>query len=654
VALSLAGIETLRRTIRLAERRLRVDRALAKGAALGIPAALLLAAALLTERLRGLPPGGLDWAYATALALPLAGLAWGLLSPVHRRRLATRVDAACRLHDRLGTAWSITAGGTRPPPEGFPAAAVHDAARHLDEADPARAVPLQLPRAFRPLLLAVLAAAVSAWVPAPELAPSGHLPLLPRETPPLLAEDELEVQREAARRLEKAAREERDDKLARVAEEIAQLVDRLEERSVDRKHAFERLNALERKLKKGAEESEAAEKAAKEAVKEAAKALKRHDETKELAKALEKGDLKAAEQALKRLADLMEKVPLSRGLLEKLAKAFEKTAKKLAERFDSEMRKELADEMRRLRELLRKQGLSEREKERLQELQRKLEAMDKARQAKLGGDKQPTGSPERTPGRPRGAPEPQRGAKRDQADKPQSRAGMSRMVNRLSRRMEEMAKQLRQGQPEARQEAQKEAGEEMRKGVEEIRNLHRAMRQQQLRRKARQRLADLKEAMRRGRRQEVSQRARRFRQRAAGLRRRPRGPGERMGGQRGRGLAGRGRPGKELKRKGESGVGAGTAPGRGSRGQASKTGGRYQEHFVEGQESEGPMLQEVVLDAAKRGFSQTKYRDAYGNFRDVAEEELARERIPAGYRHHVKRYFDLIRPDAAEEPGEDP
>ena len=403
-------IQAIRRIVRQAERRLRVDRALARGVALGVPAALLLAGALLTERLRGLPPGGLDWAYAAALGLPLAGLAWGLLTPVRRRHLATRVDTACGLQDRLGTAWAITAGGTRSPADGFPAAAVRDAEGHVDQADAALAVPLRLPGAFRALVLAVLAAAVAAFVPTPELGPTGHLPLLPRERPQLLDEEDVEVQREAATRLQREAREQKDRKLARVADELARLVDRLDGRDVERKHAFERLNKLERKLREGAEETKAAEKAAQEAVKEAAKALKRHEETKPLAEALEKGDLKAAEEALSKLADLMEKAPMTRGLLEKLAKAFEKTAEKLAQRFDSELRKELADEMKRLRELLRKQGLSEREKERLEELRRKLESLDEADPHGLAGAQAPGegGRQAATEGR-RGADRPAQG-----------------------------------------------------------------------------------------------------------------------------------------------------------------------------------------------------------------------------------------------------
>ena len=638
--------EVVRSLVRRGVRRLRLARALRGAVALGIPAALLLAAVRLLERLRGLPPDGMQWALAAACSLPCVGAAWGLLLPVDRRRVATSIDGASGLHDRLGTAWATTRGLTVEPPPGFPEAAVRDAVRSSGLADVAAALPIRLPATTRALLLSLVALSAAAFVRFPEPA-SGLSPLAPRQAQPLADLDELEAQRQVAVSLKEEAKQHRDERLARVADEMARLVDRMERGEVDRKGAFERIHALENKLREGAEEVAAAERAAEEAVAEAAKELQRREETRELGDALAKGDLEAAETALRKLADLLERAPMSRSLLSKLAEIFGKSAQELAKRFDARMARELQDEMKRLRELMRKQGLSEREKERLDELERKLSEL-KPQEQKGGGQGE---SPQRAPGQSK-PDDKQAGSKpADEADQQQQgRAGMSRMVNRLSRRMEQLAKDLRAG-ADGPSQAQDKAGEEARKGAEEIRNLHRAMREQQARRRAQQKLSDLKESMRRsGSRRRAEQQSRGFRQRAeAGER-----PGQAPGDQEAqRAARAAGRKGQELRRSGEGGTEPGHEPDRGAgQGKASKTGGRYKEQFVEGKERDGPVLEEVILDAAQKGFAQTGYRDAFVRYRDVAEEELARERVPAGYRYHVKRYFDLIRPHEAGDGGE--
>jgi len=645
------GSEAIRSTVRRGVRRLRAARALRRIVALGIPAALLLAAAYLAEHLRGLPPDGLTWAFAAAGALPLAGLLWGLLLPVDRRKVATRIDGASGLHDRLGTAWVATRGLSSEPLPGFSEAAVRDAVRNASRADPVAGIPIRLPKTFRALVLAVIALSAAAWVRFPDPGGSVHQPLLPRVTPPLADPDELAEHRRAATALKDEAEEQRDERLGRIADELSRLVDEMDSGDVERKRAFERIHSLERKLREGAQEVAAAEQAAKEAVKEAAKELKKREETKELAKALEKGDLQAAERALKKLADMLEKSPMSRKLLGKLAKLFEKSALEMAKKFDARLSKELQDEMKRLRELMRKQGLSEREKERLAELQRKLSDLQQKEQpAGAEGNE----SPERTPGKPQQSAGKSERSRDDPAQQ-KSRAGMSRMVNRLARRMEQMSKQLGSSKQDPAQ-AQRQASEEMRKGAQEVKNLHRAMRQQQARRNAQKKLSELKESMRRrGSQQRMGKRSRGFRQRAEGLRKRGRGP-RRDALQRGA-KAGQpgGRKGRALERKRGGSDKPGDQPDHGAgKGKASKAGGRYEEKFVQGKENAGPMLEEVVLDAAKEGFAQTGYRDAFVRYEDVAEEELARERVPAGYRYHVKRYFDLIRPPEAADGGEEP
>ena len=52
----------------------------------------------------------------------------------------------------------------------------------------------------------------------------------------------------------------------------------------------------------------------------------------------------------------------------------------------------------------------------------------------------------------------------------------------------------------------------------------------------------------------------------------------------------------------------------------------------------------ILVRAAERGFASRSYKRVYTEYHQVAEESLAKDDIPGGYRFYVKRYFQLIRP----------
>lgn len=88
---------------------------------------------------------------------------------------------------------------------------------------------------------------------------------------------------------------------------------------------------------------------------------------------------------------------------------------------------------------------------------------------------------------------------------------------------------------------------------------------------------------------------------------------------------------------GEQGEGAGEARGKG----AART------EKVRGAEGDGPTIKRTFVDAARRGFARTGWRDVYRDYADVAEEMIDKESLPPGRKAVVRRYFDLIRPRAA-------
>lgn len=81
----------------------------------------------------------------------------------------------------------------------------------------------------------------------------------------------------------------------------------------------------------------------------------------------------------------------------------------------------------------------------------------------------------------------------------------------------------------------------------------------------------------------------------------------------------------------------------------TRSGGRYEDRALEGVSSQGPSRSQVIRSAAQTGFVSAPYRKVYGDYRTHEEAWLERDDVPAGYRFHVRRYFDLVRPRERQE-----
>jgi hypothetical protein len=58
----------------------------------------------------------------------------------------------------------------------------------------------------------------------------------------------------------------------------------------------------------------------------------------------------------------------------------------------------------------------------------------------------------------------------------------------------------------------------------------------------------------------------------------------------------------------------------------------------------GPTRADTILRSSVRGFSDQAYRRVFTDYTSVADEFMARDEVPPGYRFFVERYFRLIRP----------
>jgi hypothetical protein len=254
-------------------RRVRVLAA-ADGAARGGAGALLVLTTILAiARARGLFVNAIE-----ATGLVAAGVAGGALWLAARRvplarcaRIADRAmsrgmsggmsGGASSGGDRVLSAlsfvqWSLETGSAPTP---LVRAAVADATRRMRALTPAAAAPARRPRGLLALGAAAAAALVVAALPghsraartpvAAAVAPAGEA----RLRVPLAA---LEAEREAARAAAEEAAGLGDERLARLARELANAVDALAHEGVARGDALDRLRALEARAAEAAAEAE--------------------------------------------------------------------------------------------------------------------------------------------------------------------------------------------------------------------------------------------------------------------------------------------------------------------------------------------------------------------------------------------------------------
>lgn len=410
------------------------------------------------------------------------------------------------------------------------------------------------------------------------------------------------------------------------AHQFNRLVEDLAERRLDLREALRRVDALEQSLQQGAEVERAA-------------FDKTLDRIAEQLGSSSLGKPVATHLAERRLDDAAE-------ALEELAKSL-KSAKPPS-------RAELA----RLRESL--QAASDAQHQHLKALagrqsemeQRRKRLLDKRRRE---GQLAPSELEEL-----RSIERQHRRLRRDRASSEQARKRLSRLEQELARAARDLMKDL--GMSAA----------DLNAGAENLRDAARQRMSQEQQQQVLERLRQLREVLRHQGRpgQERFERLKRFSQRARGAS--GKGRPEGRAGEPGTGAAGR----QSTTAGVTLGQGApfvpvpmtmGPDPGAGDpavqeQDGASSAAGHAQGPEVGGEATDRDDLQtrdvsavaqdtgqgsassEVIQGAAERGFVGRDYRDVYVAYEGVAERALERDEIPPGYRHHVQRYFQLIRP----------
>jgi hypothetical protein len=649
------GVDLIRRMAARTERRIRLGRTIRVGTA-ALCAALVVAVVDVACRKLGWvaerPARGV-LGLAAAGGAAAAALGWWRRLP--DRAGARALDRFHGLHDRLASALAF---GERPAGERTPfmEAAIEDALLAVPQAKPRVAVRLPVPRSLGP---ATALAGVLVGVLLFEV--RHHVPVVHAATidPMEMAPDDLEDVKDFLQQLKQ--KDQSDDAKAAV-EEFNKLVDDIANGRLDRTEAFRRMEALEQKLLTG---SEADKKSLEEQLGQIGEEMKKAELTQPAGDALTEGKLEQARGAMRDLARKMrgEGGPIDKAKLDQMRAALQKAAADAEKRQQQleQRRQELADDILKHKERA-SDGGSDAEQSLLHKKQRELERLDRDLDEQKNSGRQ-----------------------LDRLDRELEQAAEDLMkdLGLAAQDLDQGAEDINQMQQQEMSEKEKE---ELKQKLEEMRELMRQQGQggkgQVLRLKRFGRMA----------RGEGGQQ---------GQGQGQRGPGQGQEGQDGEG--GQGQPGQNgqgqngqggqgqkgqggqngqggqggetwvlgpngekllMLSKGQGGVGSGSGQGgdgdegrsQSGRGwgeghdpkvQAGATNPKMgtQDTEVQGADSgQGGSRSQVILGAAERGFASRGYQKVYTEYHQVAEESLAKDEIPGGYRFYVKRYFQLIRP----------
>ena len=645
------GIAQIRELARRAEQRLRLVRAVAVGAQ-ALCGALMAAILAVACRKVGVVSEPAARVLLAMDALAFVGVvvgAWAWRLPEHAG--ARTLDRFHGLHDRLASALAF-AGVAEPTP--FMRAAIEDAVRMAPEAKPRLAVPFRWPRtAGAAGGLACALALVGLFEVRQHVALVNAAVLEPVD----MAADDLDDVKDFLKRIQQ--RDSSDETKASI-EEFNRLVDDIASHRLDRTEAFRRMEGLEEKL---APHGTADRKALEERVEAMGHELEQAEMTRTAGKALAGAKLDEAHDALQQLAKKFkqaERTPLDKARLEQTREALKKAAEE-AEKRQRELqqrRDELADEILKKKRQM-SDGGSDEEQSLLSKKERELERLDRDLDAH-----------------------------RDQ----------QRQLDRLDRDLEKAAEDLMNDLGLS--------AEDLEQSAEDLNRMQEDQATDQQKEELRQKLEELRELMRQqgagGKGQVI--RLKRFgklargqggsggdqgepgdeQQSGQGTGQQGRGPGQQGQGQgQGQGQQGQGQQGQGggrgagsqggetwvLGPNGEKmlmlsrGPGGGSGQGGGGQqgpghpgkwgeghdpnvqGAATNPSMGTQDTQVQGSDSaQGASRSQVILGAAQRGFASSAYKKVYTEYHQVAEESLAKDDVPGGYRFYVKRYFQLIRP----------
>lgn len=656
--------------VKRVERRVRLQRALERGTAGGVVYLMLMAVVVTLYTTLWISWGTLVTLAAGLAILAVAPALWGWFSGVDRVALAQRIDRANNLHDRLSTALSLLDAGQD---DAFVRAQIRDAIEHQERVDTAIAAPIR-----RPTDLVAFGIFLAALVVLSFFRPPSHTHPLPDplviKHDRILSASTLAIERDRLEQMRETLDEVDDPEVQNLVEEMDALLEDVENQKISEKEFLDRIDKIEEKYFNSLEDKTAEEiaeklkKAAEELEKDAAEELKEHEELKDAVDALKEKDLSKASDALNKLAEKLKNNEISEAEAERLAKLLESFADNID--LDDPELKALAEKHRELFDKLKDKfdadgNLSSEEEKQLNRAKKKLDEIEKRQQAnqksnatrqlkslqratrdmaeKLSEDGQ-KGEQSQKDGQ-KGQQGQKDGQKGQQGQKDGQQAKKDGQKGQDGNKGNER-KEGQQGQKGEQSSSNEQAGKMAEDASKALKKGGQQQKSRDMREQARKQLEEMKETMRRSSNKsgesssqedsESAENMRKFLQRANGKEGQDgkqagasgkQGPGDKPGG---------GDPGESN--------GAGEGAGDKKLGEETNMNSQAKDSKVDGRNAKGPSKSEIIKAASEKGFATTDYKDVYVDYESVVEDVMDREKVPAGYRYYIKRYFELIKP----------
>ncbi len=572
--------------------------------------------------------------------------------PTHM--VAARLDRASGLSDRLGTAVEFAerlGKGDALKTEhaetvALMEAAVTDAVRAVERANPKLAAPYKAPRDWRgAALFAGLTAAVATLAFHPDhtggqgIAVTGKgidgIGQADLDKNMMDPDDAKYVREQYVDDLKKMAEQTGDPYLKKLAEQLEDLLDKAEKGEISKEELLAKMDELEKNYMDGSDQDE---QKMLDDLKDTGKQLQQEPLTKRLGDALEAGDMNAAQKEMDRLAEQLQNKELTpqqekkvQEALDKAEKKHDEAAKKEQDKKDAEIQKQIEkkkDEKKRLEKQAQQDPKNEDTKKRLDKNKRELE--------KLERDKQ-------------------------NQKQEQEKHALQRLHRDMKNAAENMKKEQQPNQnKQDREQARKDAAQNMKEGAQDSQKTGEEIQKIKNQKSAQSQLGDLKDAIRRAKQKNGNgtqqgqgqaharlQKIKEWEDRAGG------GQGNRGAWKPGQGQGqgqGQGKDGQGQGQKGPGHGGGKGGDGYGDEhdanlmGDPTKLSGHKNDEKLHGLQGRGPSMRETILTSAKKGFATESYKSVYAQYQKIVEEVMNQEKVPQGYKYYVNRYFNRIKP----------
>ncbi len=646
-----AQIEELARRV---ERRDRIQQAVEQSLVIGFPIACLVVASA--------------WAAHRRLETPfeLVGLASipflviVLLVFLRKRSLlegAHRIDVHYALPDTLTNALELarpkSTVGDEQSTSLFIDAVIHDALRRVGQVMPRDVVRIRpVSPGYRGIASAMLIP-LATLVPHPvedEEDPGVHIAAVPTASDAVAGRAPADMRLAEPLRQDLKALVRGEDVAAQVAESIAGVLDALEQGTIDRAEALERLAELEALLDKAEQDLHASLEedptVLAEGLRELGEQLATHEIMENVADALRKNDADGLEEALQEAYDKAAEDASAQEQLDKALQEAEKSLGKSAGE-NSSTAAELAEQERRLKREQKREKENESPEERERRLKRQQERVDELRRQHEAEKR---------------AQEALDKLRRDAKDSQSSQSGGQKQ-NQSSQ-----GNQGNQGQKkqQAQQSLKKNAGDQMRKASSARRLEQGRDAVDQAKRFVRHEGGGGENEERRKQQQEAfAKAARGDKQRNGGeptmLVEGEVGEGDPtaiMEGQGSESSEGQGNGEGQGEGEGEGGEGQGDGGEREGQGRGDGMGQGSTDPLgaeegmdvntkavrVNADKGRGATRAQTIADSSQQGFATESYRRVYADYKNFAQSALDGETLPVGQRRRVKRYFQMIQP----------